>query len=261
MTDAGVLSPEVRSAVRDLILVLADTKRLLGFRYAEWMLGAPELETGIACSSMAQDEWGHARLLYALLKGFDEDVEALEHGRESGAYRSMQVLDAPAATWPDAVALMAIADAAVTTQLEALRDSSYEPLRQRVAKLVEEERFHAAHGVAWSKRLASAGPSARGALRDAVGAILLPVLLWFGPDSDRAASLTGGGIVAEAGDGLRSRFLERVDPVLALTEAAAPEAVDFSGFDEASRRSVPGGPDDDTIRKIRGDRNRAFLMD
>jgi ring-1,2-phenylacetyl-CoA epoxidase subunit PaaC len=53
--------------IRDLILIMADSKRLLGTRYAEWILGAPELETGIACASMAQDEWGHARLLYALL--------------------------------------------------------------------------------------------------------------------------------------------------------------------------------------------------
>lgn len=261
MTAATALSPEVRSAVRDLILVLADTKRLLGFRYAEWMLGAPELETGIACSSMAQDEWGHARLLYALLKGFGEDVEALEHGRERDAYRNMQVLDAPAATWPVAVALMAVADAAVTTQLEVLQDSSYEPLRLRVAKLVEEERFHAAHGTAWTKRLANGGAAARSALREAISEVLSPVLLWLGPDSDRAASLTAADIAAEAGEGLRARFLERIHPVLALADVAAPETVDFTGFDEASRRSVAGGPDEATIRKVRGDRNRAFLMD
>ena len=56
---------------------------------------------GIAASGMAQDEWGHARLLYALLKGFEEDVEALEHGREPDAYRSMEVLDEPAASTGD----------------------------------------------------------------------------------------------------------------------------------------------------------------
>jgi ring-1,2-phenylacetyl-CoA epoxidase subunit PaaC len=261
MTGATGLSPEIGSAVRDLILVLADTKRLLGFRYAEWMLGAPELETGIACSSMAQDEWGHARLLYALLKGFDEDVEALEHGRDRDAYRNMEVLDAPAATWPDAVALMVIADTAITTQLEVLQDSGYEPLSQRVAKLVEEERFHAAHGMAWTKRLANGGPAARSALAEAVGGILSPVLLWFGPDSERAASLTEAEIAAAAGDALRARFLGRIKPVLALADVATPQALDFAGFDEASRRSAAGGPDEATIRKIRGDRNRAFLMD
>ena len=41
-------------AVR-LILVLADSKRLLGMRYGQWILGA-----GLgcdACAAMAQDEW------------------------------------------------------------------------------------------------------------------------------------------------------------------------------------------------------------
>ena len=44
------------------------------------------------------------------------------------------------------------ADGALTVQLEALRGSSYEPLRQRIEKMLDEERFHAAHGAAWLKR-------------------------------------------------------------------------------------------------------------
>lgn len=262
MTATAELSAEVRSAVRDLILVLADTKRLLGYRYAEWMLGAPELETGIACSSMAQDEWGHARLLYALLKAFDEDVDALEHGREPAAYCNLEVLDSPAATWPDVVALMALADVAVTVQVEALRDSSYEPLRQRVEKLVEEERFHSAHGTAWFRRLTGAGAASRTAIRDASSGVLEPVLRWFGSDSERADGLEDAGVVAEAGSSLRARFLERVGGLLEAVDVAGPGSHDFTGFDEATRRSSgAAGPDEETIRKIRGDRNRAFLMD
>lgn len=260
MNDTTALGQDVLEAVRDLTLVLADTKRLLGYRYAEWMLGAPELETGIACSSMAQDEWGHARLLYALMKGFDEDPEALEHGRDPSAYRNMQVLDAPEEAWPAVVALMALADVAMTVQFEALGASSYEPLRQRVEKLVEEERFHAAHGEAWLKRLAGGTDASRAAVKDAVQAALGPVLQWFGPDSERAASLKEAGVVDAAGSELRARFLERVAPLLELIDQTVPEP-DFAGFDEARRRSASGGPDEETIRKIRGDRNRAFLLD
>lgn len=261
MTDAMELSPEVGQAVRDLILALADTKRLLGYRYAEWMLGAPELETGIACSSMAQDEWGHARLLYALLKGFDDDVEVLEHGREPDGYRNMEVLDQPVGTWPEVVALMSLADVAVTVQLEALRSSAYEPLRQRVAKLVEEERFHSAHGRAWSRRLAEGSEASRAALRAAVAALLVPVLQWLGPDSDRAGRLEQSGVATATGSGLRDRLLDRVEDLLERVDVAVPETLDFARFDEARRRTAGGGPDAATIRRIRGDRNRAFLMD
>lgn len=247
--------------VRDLILVLADSKRLLGYRYAEWMLGAPELETGIACSSMAQDEWGHARLLYALLKGFDDDVDALEHGRDPDAYRNMAVLDEPAESWPDVVALMTLADGALSVQFEALRESAYEPLRQRVDKLLEEERFHDAHGRAWFRRLAEGSTASRNALRSSVERMLGPVLGWFGPDSDRSARLEDSGVVSQRGSALRDRLLDRIAPLLQSVDLAGSESVDLADFDEARRRSGGGGPDVETIRKVRGDHNRAFLME
>ncbi len=261
MTDVTELSPGVREAVRDLTLVLADTKRLLGYRYAGWMLGAPELETGIACSSMAQDEWGHARLLYALMKGFGDDPEALEHGREPDGYRNMEVLDGPAETWPEVVALMALADGAVTVQFEALRGSAYEPLAQRVEKVVDEEKFHGAHGTAWAKRLAGGTDESRAALREALTTVLPVVLAWFGPDSDRASALREAGVVDVVGSGLRARLLDRVEPVLELVDLASPGEPELAGFDETRRRMAGGGPDRETIRRIRGDRNRAFLMD
>ena len=260
-TAARELDAETLGFVRDLILVLADSKRLLGYRYAEWMLGAPELETGIACSSMAQDEWGHARLLYALLKGFDDDVDALEHGREPEAYRNMPVLDRAPEGWPETVALMVLADGALSVQFDALRSSSYEPLRQRVEKLLDEEEFHAAHGAAWLKRLAGAGDEARAAATEAVRDMLPAVLAWFGPDSERAEQLKREGVVDEVGSALRERLLERVAPLLERVGVDAPESIELEGFDESRRRRGSGGPDEETIRKVRGDRNREFLME
>jgi ring-1,2-phenylacetyl-CoA epoxidase subunit PaaC len=252
-----------RGATRDLVLALADTKRLLGYRYAEWMLGAPELETGIACSSMAQDEWGHARLLYALLREFGDDPERLEHGREGHEYHSMEVLDSGAATWPDLVALMALADEAITTQIEALRGSSHESLRQRVEKVLEEEKFHSAHGAAWFRRLAGGSDASRAALTDAVDRVLDSVVAWFGPGSERAHALEGAGVVDAAGPALAARYLARVAPLLEMVERQAQSGRAEPGpeFDESRRRGRSGGPDAETIRKIRGDRNRAFLMD
>ena len=117
---------------RDLILVLADSKRLLGMRYAEWILGAPALEAGIACASMAQDEWGHGRLLYALLRDFGDDVERLEHGREPGEYRNIELLDSSPESWPELVIVNALVDTALSVQLDALRNAEHAPLRQRV---------------------------------------------------------------------------------------------------------------------------------
>jgi phenylacetate-CoA oxygenase PaaI subunit len=256
---------DTRAATRDLILVLADSKRLLGMRYAGWILGAPELEAGIACASMAQDEWGHGRLLYSLLREFGEDVDRLEHGREPAEYVNLEALDNAPDSWPGLVALNALVDTALTVQLEALRGSSHSPLRQRVEKMIEEERFHAAHGNAWLRRLAHGTDASRAAARHAVEQVLPGVLRWFGPDSVRAAAAVEEGVVDAAGRSLRERFAAHVAPVLeeigGLALASTRIEPDFTGFDEASRRATHAGPDAETIEKVRGDRNRVFLMD
>ena len=251
------------AAIRDLVLILADSKRLLGMRYAGWILGAPELEAGIACASMAQDEWGHARLLYALLKDFDEDVARLEHEREPSEYRNIDVLDRAPDEWPALVVLNTLVDGALTVQFEALRASDYAPIRQRVEKLLEEERFHEAHGVAWFHRLARAGDASRSALTRAVQDALPRILRWFGPDSAAGRALQEASITDAAGSTLRTRFLERSAPLIAeldMADTLASIEPDFRGFDDSTRRSG-GQPDAETIERIRGDRNRAFLMD
>ena len=87
------LPEPVSEALAATLLSLADNKRILGMRYGEWILGAPTLESGIACSAMAQDEWGHARILYATLKDFGFEPGVLEHDRPAGEYLSSELLD------------------------------------------------------------------------------------------------------------------------------------------------------------------------
>ena len=251
----------VNSATRDLILVLADSKRLLGTRYAEWILGAPELEAGIACASMAQDEWGHARLLYALLRDFGDEPERLEHERDAADYRSIEVLDRAPYTWAELVVLNALVDNALSVQLESLRASSHTPLKQRVGKLLDEEVFHARHGAAWLKRLAAATPEARAEIKRAVAAVLPGLMRWFGPDAGQGMVLVGAGVADAGGNGLRERFVQRVGPLLDLVGVSADVQPDFKDFDEVTRRTAGTAPDADTIQRVRGDKNRQFLMD
>jgi ring-1,2-phenylacetyl-CoA epoxidase subunit PaaC len=262
VAQAADLNSDVRTAVRDLILVLADSKRLLGMRFGNWILGAPELEAGIACASMAQDEWGHARLLYALLRDFGDQVDDLEHGRDVTGYFGMAVLDGEPPSWPGLVAINALADTALTVQLQALATSTYVPLRQRVQKLIEEEAFHAAHGAAWLRRIAGAGSEGRQLMQEAVAVVAPGVLQWYGPDSARASALVDAGVASMSGSALREQFIQRVAPLLESASISIPATEpDFSTFDEAARRPAGTRPDERTIAQIRGDKNRAFLMD
>lgn len=269
---AEQLAPVVREALRDLLLALADSKRLLGIRYSDWMLGAPTLESGISAASMAQDEWGHSRLTYALLSDFGDAPKALEHERDADAYRSPEPLDSPFGSWAQMIAAALLLDTALSVQYDALLESRYLPAHNRVQKMLDEERFHFQHAVSWTRRL---GTSAN--TRDEFAAALerlLPVALrWFGRADDAAHQLVEEGLVRAGPDELRDRLIASVAPILAdtgLAERVGLEAsgeawrygrkLDWSGWD-AGRRRGGGGPDTETLGRVRGDRNRAFLMD
>src|SRR6476659_3658331 len=65
-----------RSALGELLLALADDEFVTGYANSEWTGIAPLIEEDLAFSSLAQDELGHARLLYELLA----DLEGLGDG-------------------------------------------------------------------------------------------------------------------------------------------------------------------------------------
>ena len=60
---------DAEAALIVLLLSAADDEFMLGYRNSEWTGIAPMLEEDVAFSSMAQDEIGHARLLYEILGG------------------------------------------------------------------------------------------------------------------------------------------------------------------------------------------------
>lgn len=248
-----------------LILSLADNKRLLGIRYSDWLLGAPSVEAGISCSAMAQDEWGHGRILYAMLKDFDRDPSFLEHERPADEYASCELLDADASSWTELIALNLLLDTALSVQFELLLDSTFEPIHYKVRKLLDEERFHFDHARGWTARLGSAR-AGRDDLTRVFAAAWDPVLRVFGPTDDpMAGTLADAGVTAGGPGAARRVWLERVGPVvegLGLGEKTdAGYEPDWSEWSADRRRAASGGPDEDTLARVRGDRNRALLMD
>ena len=62
-----------------LVGSLADNKAALGRAYADWAVSAPTLESAVAAAAMAQDELGHSRSTYPVLKALgvrDAEVDA-----------------------------------------------------------------------------------------------------------------------------------------------------------------------------------------
>src|SRR6185436_5414880 len=63
-----------------LIASLADNKAALGRRYGEWAVSAPTLESAVAAAAMAQDELGHARSTYPVLKALGTETDEVSGG-------------------------------------------------------------------------------------------------------------------------------------------------------------------------------------
>lgn len=254
------LDDATRSALRRFVLSLADSKRLMGIRYSDWLLGAPSIETGIAASSMCQDEWGHARLLYAMLKDLGEDPVAVEHERPDEAYASLDPLDTPFADWAAVVAGMVLVDGAISVALESFCTGSFEPACTRVPKMISEEAFHRSLGVAWYRRLAgSPSEEARTRLRAATESFLPPVLAWLGAADAPAEALVAAGVVAD-GATLTAAFRDSIRDLVALSGVDVDAAAPARGWDEVRGRG-PGHPDADAAERARGDRNRMLFVE
>jgi len=214
-------TPAGREAIFGLIARLADNKYLLGRRYAEWCSSAPTLEASVAAAAMAQDELGHARALYPLLRTLasepspELDPETRQH------FHNLSFLDRDFVGWTDFVAANFLIDTALTLVFEAGEHSSFEPLAGRSRKVLQEERTHFMHGQAWMKRLAAAEGEAKRALEGSLRQAWAEVLCWFGPpgSGDTLSEL----VVLDAGpDVLRGRFLASVGPTILAAKLDLP---------------------------------------
>lgn len=213
----GAMAPEVRAALYRLLSSLADNKYLLGRRYAEWCTGAPLLESAVAAAAMAQDELGHARSFYPLLRGFPEaaETDTVEgKGWQDRPTLALTVLDRPFRTWGELIAVSAVVDTAFSVLLGAATGTRYDPLRQRARKILQEEEAHWVHARGWLRRLATDELHAA-ILAEALGRAWESAATWFGRSDDpMMATLTANGIVSAGPDQLRSELRARLSPVL-----------------------------------------------
>lgn len=219
---------------------LADNKQAVGRRYAYWSNGAPALEAAVAAAAMTQDELGHARTLYPLLEDFAQaqaNLVEVEPMTRTLRYH-LTYLDHDFRGWSDFVATNFLFDTALTTFFEAAQNSSYEPLRARSRKIIQEERIHAMHAEGWVNRLAKTGGAVRAALAFALQRLWNETLCWFGPHDDPAMQqLYQQGIIDATPDELRSRYLQKIMPTLTSLDISVAAT-----FNAASKRWEPSQP-------------------
>jgi 1,2-phenylacetyl-CoA epoxidase catalytic subunit len=229
------------AAMAGLVASLADNKAALGRRYAEWAVSAPTLESAVAAAAMAQDELGHARSTYPVLKALGAELSDEETGVEGGP-RRLALLDDQLPDWTAFIAANLLVDGVLTTFVAACADSSVTQMAQRARKILQEEGSHRVHAEAWARRLCRSGSGER----DALVARLLETWehagRWTGPADDpgfRAA--VDAGMVAHDPTRQRERMRTWLVDLLGAegVEVAVDEPSDWSRWDPALRRWTP----------------------
>ena len=218
-------------SLSDLVLSLADNKQMLGLRYAEWATRAPSLEADIAAAAMGLDDLGHSRVLYGCLEPLGDDPRTPERESNPASIRNLAYFDEPWTEWSQFVAANAVLDTAFTVMIEACVNGSVEVLRQRLRKMLMEERYHFLHGRSWLRSGIESAP------------LLLAwqeALEFFGPPGSDVEGLSMGP------EQMRTRLEEQL-------ETKAPDVViHWNLWDPLRRRTKEGAIDEPTFAMLRG---------
>ena len=219
-----------------LVGSLADNKAALGRAYADWAVSAPTLESAVAAAAMAQDELGHARSTYPVLKALGVEDAEVDAGRR------LALLDDGLEDWTALIAANVLVDGVLTTFVASCVDSSVEPMAARARKILQEEGSHRVHAEAWAKRLARGDEATRRRLVACLQETWQHAGRWAGPADDPGfAAVVAAGMVGQAPAEQRElvrRWLVGLLAAEGLT-VELPEPDDWTGWDPVTRRWTP----------------------
>ncbi|EJN61060.1 1,2-phenylacetyl-CoA epoxidase subunit PaaC [Halogranum rubrum] len=228
------LSDSEREAVEELLFRMADDEYVAAERYIEWQIFAPTLESDLALSNIAQDEFGHARLWYDLLQDMGYSEQECIWERDPATWTHSTLVEQPfeEGDWADAILRSYLYDTAENLRMEALVDSTYPPIADRVAKVLAEERYHREHAQSWLERLT--GGEHHEKVQAAVDRLFPYALTLFaaGPNEDAIVEL---GLRTENLDDLREEWLEIVVPFLESLDLTVPEPDEVALPEETGR--------------------------
>jgi len=213
---------ELRAPLAAYVLALADDELILGHRHSEWTGFAPDIESDVALSSVAQEEIGHARLLYEracdLLGGAPD---ALAYGRSTDEFRNAVLVERPNGDWAFTIVRMVLYDRADAVRLDALAAGQVVPLADLAATLRREEKYHLLYAEQWLRRLAGATPASRARVQEALETAWPGAEALFEPVGGQAG-LAEAAVIVGGADEQRRRWRAQVAPILEAAGLRVP---------------------------------------
>jgi len=192
------LEAPLREAFAAHLLAIADDELILGHRHSEWTGFAPDLESDVALSSIAQEEIGHAKLFYeqvcTLTVG---DADALAFGRPPGAFRNAVLTERPNDDWGYSIVRMFLYDRADAVRLLHLAGRDLQAVSDLASMLRREERYHLMFGLQWLQRLAQASSASRAQMQTALDRVWPEAVALFEPTEGHPLLVAAGVLSGE----------------------------------------------------------------
>jgi len=246
----------VEQEFRSLLLSISDSKLLLGYHFGEWTFRTPTLESGIATCNFAQDELGHVRLLHGLLKNsMGESDKTLVHDRNADDYLSVRSLNSDIPNWLELISLSAVIDTGLTILLNSMSDSSFRPLRDRVGKILQEEKFHTDYTNAWIMSLTNESDERSESVSDIFRKTMPVYAEWL--NSLDTSGLLEAEIQNKSNDKILKETIDTLDALAAKAGLSPPNTLEFSSEPDAD---LPLHPEEDIIYSIRGEKNEVYRV-
>lgn len=218
---------ELASTLLTWLLAVADTKHRIGMQFSHWVTGTPALEAAVGAAAMTQDELGHARSIYALLRDFPDAPAAIgaENDLEArDVYYTPNALMPRWESWLQVVAINTLLDRALQIAIAQMQGSAYGPMASRVAKILQEEQFHRVFGTSWIERLVQQNDETKARLQEAIDWAWSITNEWIGPDDDPIANqLMDAGVLRGNAATIRSLWLAEVEPILRENGLTVPD--------------------------------------
>ncbi len=203
-----------RDALRAFLLAMADDELVLGHRHSEWTGFAPDIESDVALSSIAQDEMGHARLLYEQVAVLDGTaVDTLAFGRAPDAFHNAVLTEQENGDWAYTILRAWLYDQADAVRLAVLGASPLGSFVAMAKTLQREEKYHLMFTDAWLTRLSQAGGESLARLQAALHAVWPDAAAFFEPTPGIEQLVAAGSL--QAGPlGQATRWKDEVGPRL-----------------------------------------------
>ena len=158
-----------QSALAAYLVAVADDELIIGHRHSEWTGFAPDIESDVALSSIAQEEIGHARLFYERVTDLTgKDPDHIAFGRPPAEFRNAVFTERPNGDWGYSVVRLFLYDRADQERLNALAAGELRPVADLASTVRREERYHLMFGEQWLRRLASATEASRERMQQAL---------------------------------------------------------------------------------------------